>query len=168
MSLHSRLVDEAKSYIGVTESGGDNHGKDVENFQRAVDGKAQGESWCMAFVQFCIRRVIDKTMFPATEHCLTAWNKANPNAKYALDSQDVRPGFVVIWRHGLSMNGHTGIVTAVSKDSFETVEGNTSMGSGIERNGDGVYARSRSRFCTGTMKVVGFIDPFFGCPDVVD
>jgi len=43
---HKLLVHEAKRWVRFTESGGDNRGQVVEMFQRAVDGKAQGEAWC--------------------------------------------------------------------------------------------------------------------------
>ena len=40
------FVDIALKYVGVHEATGHNDGAQVEEFQRAVDGKAQGESWC--------------------------------------------------------------------------------------------------------------------------
>lgn len=45
-TLCQYLIDEAKKWIGTTESGADNCGPEVELFQKAVDGKSQGEAWC--------------------------------------------------------------------------------------------------------------------------
>ena len=45
----SRLAAEA--CVGIREQGGNNKGPLVELMQKTVDGKAQAEAWCMAFVQ---------------------------------------------------------------------------------------------------------------------
>lgn len=157
-----RLVDFARFHIGVTEQGGANRGPIVERFQKAVDGKAVGESWCMAFVQYCIKQTIDvhgglSRIFEA-EHCLTVWNQT----PVFMRLKDPKVGCVVIWQHGDSSAGHTGIVCEIFADKeFNTVEGNTSAGQGIVSEGDGVYLRRRSTDTVGNMKLVGFIDPFY-------
>jgi hypothetical protein len=47
------LVEFAKKYVGTKEDPKkDNSGELIVLFQKAVDGKAQGEPWCMAFTQF--------------------------------------------------------------------------------------------------------------------
>jgi hypothetical protein len=116
---------------------------------------------CMAFVQFCLQQVeatenIRTNMF-SSEHCLTVWNKTPKEMRKALP----QPGYVVIWQHGDTTQGHTGIVTKlIDADHFATIEGNTGDGSGVVRDGDGVYRRIRSINGAGSMKVLGFIDPF--------
>ena len=49
------LSFEANHWIGVIEEG-ENSGQLIQIFQRAVDNQANTESWCMAFVQYCIKR----------------------------------------------------------------------------------------------------------------
>jgi hypothetical protein len=44
---------EAKRWVGVMQEG-HNGGQIIAMFQRAVDHHADGEPWCMAFVQYCI------------------------------------------------------------------------------------------------------------------
>ena len=166
-NLHDALIEEAKKWIGVKEATNHNDGKEVEMFQKAVDGKAQGESWCMAFVQFCLQRVETsqqtRTNMYSSEHCLTVWNKTGTG----MHRTAPEPGFVVIWRHGATTQGHTGIVTEVlANGEFTTIEGNTGNGKGVIRDGDGVYNRTRSVTGAGEMKVVGFIDPF--CEIVIE
>ena len=159
--LHQSLIEQATKWIGVKEATNHNDGPEVEMFQKAVDGKAQGESWCMAFVQFCLQQVeqienIRTNMFSA-EHCLTVWNKTHKE----MHREAPEPGFVAIWQHGDTTQGHTGIVTEVLEGGkFGTIEGNTGDGSGVVRDGDGVYRRTRSINGAGSMKVLGFIDPF--------
>lgn len=159
MTPHQRLIEIVTAEIGVKETGGDNHGARVEEFQKAVDGKAQSESWCMAFVQWAIKLVevqmnVSSPIF-SSEHCRTVWNNSP-----ALRVDKPFPGCVVIWQHGNTTNGHTGVVTSVTDTNISTVEGNTSTGKGVDRNGDGVYARIRTKTGSGEMKVIGFLDPF--------
>lgn len=163
MNLKQKLIEEAKKYIGVTEQG-DNAGKMVEEFQKAVDGKAQHESWCCAFVMYCLSKVEQENGFssilPKTEHCLTLWNNSPKECK----SEMPKVGHLVVWqfyKEGKpTSNGHIGIVTSVDGMRIKTIEGNTGPSSAVERNGDGVYAKDRSIKGSETMKIVGYLNPF--------
>lgn len=159
---NKKLVEIAKKYIGVKEFGGDNKGKQVEEFQKAVDGKAQGEAWCMAFVQFCIKAVekegqglIPSEIF-RSEHCMTVWNKTPKELRL----KEPQVGCLVIWQFANGASGHVGIVTEVTSTGINTIEGNTGNGAGIVREGDGVYARKRTKTGSSSMKVVGFLKVF--------
>lgn len=164
------LVHEARRWVGVKEVGGDNKGPQVEEFQKAVDGKAVGEPWCMAFVQFCVKRVddfvtglgsaSDRSPLRQTEHCLTLWH-STPEVFRCHPEM----GAIIIWRQikdGVrTANGHAGIITEVMPNRVvRTVEGNTGDGLGIIRNGDGVYERTRNLGLTGSMEYVGCIRPW--------
>lgn len=159
------LCETAATYVGVREEGGYNKGKMVEEFQRAVDGKAEGESWCMAFVQYCLKKV-DASGGAAswifkTEHCLTCWNKTPKEAR--LTKPEV--GSIVIWNHYQNGKpttaGHTGIVEKiVDANTMITIEGNTGAGDGINREGDGVYRRKRLIGNSGSFVVLGFLKPW--------
>lgn len=161
---HDRLVELAKCYVGVREDG-PNHGELVEEFQKAVDGKAQGESWCACFVQYCVARVDEElgtqTSLAKSEHCLTIWGQSGNRI---IEGEVAFPGCIAIWQHGNSLNGHTGIVTEIiDAETFRTVEGNTGPGAGVIREGDGVYERVRTRATQGGtvgMHLIGFIDPW--------
>jgi len=152
------LLETFKKYIGVREVGGPNKGADVERFQKAVDGKAQGESWCMAFSQFCIKEVEDKLAVKSpvykSEHCLTVWNQTSSLMRL----KDPEPGCLIIWRHGKTASGHVGVVELVNGDgTVGTIEGNTGPGAGVVREGDGVYRRTRAVVGTADMPGVGFL-----------
>ena len=164
------LLYEAKRWVSFTESGGNNRGQVVEAFQKAVDGKAQGEPWCMSFVQYCLKHV-DSAMeevlnkktghhvVEKSEHCLTCWFKSPREAQHKI----LKPGRIVIWRHGSTTNGHTGIVVQIEDDGQHvwTVEGNTGdSDSTVQRQGDGVYLKRRSIKGQGKMKVVGYLQPW--------
>jgi GH24 family phage-related lysozyme (muramidase) len=155
----NKLLEVARSHVGVREQGR-NRGREVEMFQRTIGG-ADGEAWCMSFAQYCIQQAgiatkVDPKVFQS-EHCLTVWNKSPQSQRIS------RPeaGSLVIWRHGNSNSGHVGIVEKVHADgTFTTIEGNTGSGSGINREGDGVYRRKRDMNGAGSMRVVGFLKPF--------
>lgn len=165
------LIAEAKRWVGTSEEG-NNSGQIIESFQKVVDGVAGKEAWCMAFVQSCLKYTryyydvfVGTTSGPAniplTEHCMTAWNKTP--AQFRSDKPVV--GSVVIWNHYQngkpSFNGHTGIVTGIKDDEFfTTIEGNTGPSAGVQREGDGVYEKTRSVKGLGNMHVVGFLLPW--------
>lgn len=162
---HSLLIDEAKRWIGTKEEGGDNRGATVEMFQRAVDGKASQESWCMCFVQYCIKAVegnssvLSSKIF-RSESCQLVFEKSTD-----LQVKEPFAGCVVVWAHfknGVNTGlGHAGILTQVSANGMlYTIEGNTSDGAGIDRNGDGVYERIRVPSGTDSFRILGFIDPW--------
>lgn len=164
--LNLRMLDLAKFHIGVTEVGGNNRGPMVERFQKAVDGKASREAWCMAFQQYLAKLTVEahggKCLAYASEHCLTVWNKTPVGARITLPE----PGVWVIWKHGDGPSGHVGIVESVHLDHILTVEGNTGPGSGIIREGDGVYLKKRpwnsetKSGSVGDMHLVGFLKVF--------
>lgn len=163
------LIDRATTFIGTTEHGGDNRGKNVEMFQKAVDGKASREAWCMCFVQHCIKEVmknvdatkVKKSLF-SSEHCMTVWNNTEP--RYRLSKPQI--GAIVIWQYykdgKATASGHTGIVTGITADgkSMMTIEGNTGPGGDIIREGDGVHKKVRTVQGSTSMRVKGFIMPF--------
>jgi hypothetical protein len=150
----------AKFYEGVHEAGGNNRGPMVEAFQRAVDGRAIGEAWCMAFVQFCVREVERAhgltSRIRRSEGCLDVWEKT----PVELRLEKPEPGCLVIWQHGKSWQGHVGIVQSVGVGVIDTTEGNTGPVVGVQREGDGVYARRRSKIGEGEMRVKGFLRVF--------
>lgn len=165
------LLAEADKWVGVSEKGGDNKGPEVEMFQKAVDGKAQGEPWCLAFVQYCVKKVDARfeaenggpnppDVLAQTEHVKTLWINTPKEARLA----DPISGCLVIWEHwdakGPTGRGHVGIVDQINDKTMTTFEGNTGPGTEVEREGDGVYKKTRSRKPIGSMRIVGFLVPW--------
>lgn len=152
------LLSTALQCRGITEVGADNHGHMVELFQSTM-GHAEGEPWCMAFLQSCVAYVetfgFDSGLFP-TEHCLTAFT----NSK-CLHPVEPVAGDIIIWQLDGTTRGHCGLITSVQTNWLHTIEGNTSPATGeIERNGDGVYEKIRPRGGMGKMREIGYLRPF--------
>lgn len=151
------IVAEARKWLEVREHGY-NKGTEVEMFQRAVDGVAEGEPWCMCFVQY-VAGAVCKTLSAAlvrplwaSESCLDVWNHTHPGYRVPSGGR----GCIAIWRHGSSGAGHTGICQDQGRMFFHTVEGNTNDAGSSE--GDGVYEKTRYMSGAFTMQLVGFID----------
>lgn len=109
-------------------------------YWRDVYPSYQAQAWCAAFVTWCFDQVFGKDVtktllkhYPYV-YCPTLGNLFT---KYA----NPQVGDIVIFYRGGTF-AHTGLVTKVSGDYFETIEGNTSAGSDIVPNGGGVYRKS--------------------------
>lgn len=158
-SVAQALIDEAKKYLGVKEQG-NNGGSQVNAFQACV-GLSTGDSWCMAFQIFLVKAVaksrgITPKIVTNSGHCLTVYSKSPKSQRCAAE-----PGAIVIWEHGSSSSGHTGLVVSVGTDgTLTTIEGNTGPEDHVNANGDGVYLKHRDPKGTGDMHVVGFLRPF--------
>lgn len=165
---HRLLAFEALRWKGFTEQGGNNRGQIVSAFQKAVDGVAEGEPWCMSFVQFCLKHVdqlctfmnLDPyapTVMFKSEHCATVWNKAAGTQRGHVP----KVGHVVIWKNPNGSNGHTGIVVKVDPaGTFWTVEGNTSGDAGSQSDGDGVFYKHRTGNISAGLHLLGFVNPW--------
>lgn len=173
---HRLLLMEAHRWLGVSERGGNNSGQIVEMFQSTI-GKAEKEAWCMSFAQTCmmwaenyfdaafpLKADAEPLLIFKSEHCLTVWNKTPSFCRAKVPV----PGSIVIWQHGNTSAGHTGIVVSVDQKAktMITIEGNTAdQDDTIVREGDGVFKRRRSLLANGSMKVVGFLNAW-GAGDV--
>lgn len=161
-NLNLELMNECAKWIGTKEdkTKGDNKGKEVEMFQKAVDGVAAGEPWCCAFIQFCIKQIEEKHKIEClvykSEHCMTVFRNSSPKVVKV-----PQPGDLIVWRMGNTAAGHIGIITKILPNGrVETIEGNTSDSTSVDRNGDGVFAKNRSLTGSDSMRVMGFIRPF--------
>lgn len=115
---------------------------------------------CLSFIQACIAYVeevaaVDSELV-ATEHVLTLWN-----ASKKINRVDFpRRSDLILWRYGKTISGHIGVILEVLEDSYLTIEGNTSPAFELEREGDGVYVKRRSKGGMGQFSEIGFLRPF--------
>ena len=152
------LTFAAMTCVGIAESGGDNKGHFVEYFQKTY-GDAHGESWCMGFVESVVGfggAGHGPSPLFASESCLEVWARS----PHDMRTPEAVPGSIIIWQYNKTWQGHTGVVLSAMGEIIKTVEGNTSAGPGINRNGDGVYSRGRSKTPVGSLQIVGFLNPF--------
>lgn len=154
--IATRAYQDAIANIGVTEQGGENRGKYVETYLAAA-GARKGDPWCMAFVYFRFKSAADTLqiplpkLFPRTASTVVASNWYKDSGRWITHQQAranpdlVQPGDMVFFYFAAKRRiAHVGIVIAIQADGVWTVEGNTSDGTGVDRDGDGVYKRFRT------------------------
>ncbi len=149
MTPIEKLIEIAKNEIGYLEKKSNSSLEDKTSnagssnytkYWRDIKPDYQGQPWCACFVTWCFEQAFGKDNatkmlkhYPYV-YCPTMANLfelyANPQVG------DV----VVFYRGGVFC--HTGIVTKVNGDYFETVEGNTSGGNTIVANGGGVCRKT--------------------------
>ena len=132
-----------------------NKGKWVEAFQKAVDGKAQGEPWCMSMVWALLNWVATETgkVSPLyrSEHCQTVWKHSPMHLRDGLP----RAGSLMLWEKIGTFNGHVGIIERVEHDIIHTIEGNVS-----ENQQEGVFRKQRTVNDMGSYRLLGFLRPW--------
>lgn len=147
----------AKPFVDVSEDG-ENKGEIIEMLQKTVDGKAQGEPYCLAFVMTVLAFVEKKlnmvSMLKSTEGCLDLWNTTSPHLK---TTRFPLPGYIAIWQHGNTSKGHAGLVLRVTDYYFKTIEANSWSPDGKSQ---GIHPHERLFDGDGSMKLLGFICPF--------
>ena len=123
----------------------------------------QGQPWCACFVTWVLVQAFGVELatkllkhYPYV-YCPTMASLFSLNA-------NPKAGDIVIFKHSGEFT-HTGIVTYVNGDYFETVEGNTSGGSSIIANGGAVCAKSYynsnlpgTKFCTPDWSLVASVN----------
>lgn len=158
----NKVIQVAKNEVGYLEkksnsnlddktanAGSNNYTK----YWRDVYPSYQGQPWCACFVTWVFDKVFGKD---ATKVLLKHYPYVYCPTLGTLFTKNANPkigDIVIFYRNGEFT--HTGIVTKVNGDYFETVEGNTSGGSTIVANGGGVFAKSYynsnlpgTKFCT--------------------
>lgn len=140
-------LDIAQTFVGIKEATGHNDGIEVEMFLQSV-GRKKGDSWCSAFVSFCLQSADVKE--PKIRSGLARAFKKSKGLINANDvlrgTKKVESGSIIGWEKGNMVFGHIGFtLTKWNKQYGITIEGNTSSGvKGSQSDGDGVYIRSRS------------------------
>jgi len=158
------LTSEARKWVGTKELT-QNWSDAIKEFLAAV-GINTPAPWCAAFAFYCISQV-EKTLgihspLYKCGHVLTVWNHSPQSQR--LTTPEV--GSLAVWQHYSSgaptSEGHIGIVTGVPKPNIiQTIEGNTSGSSFVDRSGDGVFQKIRPFPSLSRLMVIkGFLRPF--------
>ena len=177
----AKLVDCAKNQVGYLEkrsnaylddktanAGSNNwnkYARDIDNkYPNFYNGKKNGYSWCDIFVDWCFIECFGyenalKLLYQPTK-------SAGAGCKYSANYYRAHNAFYrqpqvgdQVFFGDYGNEGHTGIVVAVNGNVITTVEGNTSGGSGVESNGDGVYLK---KYNISTQYIPGFGRPNWG------
>lgn len=156
-NLRDAIVEIAKNHL-VQKAfeqqirGQNNSGPWVRSYMDGYEGEEW--YWCAGFVETIIDQAASqfgknfKSLMPLTYSCDILAAKAQQkklfikNADIRNNPSLVKPGDIFLVQKSQNDWTHTGLVTAVNGDVFETVEGNTNNDG--SSNGNGVYARTRN------------------------
>ena len=134
MQSRNRIVQLARNEIGVRELTGNNDGKRVAEYLKAV-GLKQEAPWCAAFVSW----VFQQAGFALPR---TAWSPAMFNSSVNVKQPQKAVVFGIYFPE-LKRVAHVGLVERIDGDWLTTIEGNTNITG--SREGDGVYRKRRHR-----------------------
>ena len=109
-------------------------------YWRDIMPSYQGEPWCACFVTWCLAQAFGKDKAAMLLRHYPYVYCPTMESMFTLNANPKKGDIVIFKRNGTFV--HTGIVTAVDGDYFETIEGNTSGGSSIVANGGGVFRKS--------------------------
>lgn len=163
IEARNELLALAVTFLGIKENTEEGK-KFIATFLASV-GLSGNLPWCAAFVSYCIEQ-IEKKHGPSgvvqSAGVMDMWNRTPKEFRV----QSPEKGAVAIYqsqKNGkLTSTGHAGLVLDYSKTNiFNTIEGNTGSGDGINRDGDGVYKKNRPFPSTYASLVLrGFILPW--------
>jgi len=112
-------------------------------YQRATGLGGTGWPWCAAFVTWCYESAgltLNNAAGFASVALMESWARRTGRWHGRVRGYTPPAGSIVIFTFS-----HTGIIVSGGDTSDITVEGNTSAGNrGSQRNGDGVYQRTRA------------------------
>ena len=169
-TLQEQVVLNSARYLNVREHTNNNDAPEIDRMLSYL-GLPPRQSWCAAFVVWNYMEAGYR--LPRQGRCATLLKVCESNAlRYkTFDADDVklgivrlRPGDIPIWAHGRidaarDFNGHTGIVLRqLDRTSFQSREGNTMpSNAGNQREGGGVFDRTRQLGFGSTFRVLAFI-----------
>ncbi|WDF54280.1 peptidoglycan-binding protein [Mucilaginibacter sp. KACC 22063] len=155
--LRSLIVEIAQAHLAqhpyeLVINNQSNSGPWVRSYMDGNEGKEW--YWCMGFVQTILDQAASqlgkdfRTLMPLTYSCDTV-GVTGIHKGLLIRSKDVRnnpslvkPGDIFLLQKSPTDWYHTGFVTGVDNDIFETIEGNTNTDGSA--NGNGVYKRTRN------------------------
>ena len=109
-------------------------------YWRDVKPSFQGESWCACFVSWCFMVTFGQA---SAEKLLKHWPFTYCQTLAAKTTNKIpkRGAVILFWRASKDRYGHTGIVYKVDATYVYTIEGNTSGGTDVVANGQGVHKK---------------------------
>ncbi|SDP96298.1 Putative peptidoglycan binding domain-containing protein [Mucilaginibacter sp. OK268] len=155
--LRTLVVNTAFQHLNnapyeLTIKGQSNSGPWVRSYMDGMEGTPW--FWCMGFVQTILDQAASKlgkdfrTLMPLSYSCDTVATTGIQKgclSRYATVRSNpsiVKPGDIFLLQKTTFDWIHTGLITAVHGDVFETIEGNTNNDG--SSNGNGVYKRVRN------------------------
>ena len=138
-------VDTLRAYIGHTETES-NSSPHVDRFLASV-GLDPGYPWCAAFVSYGLDKA--DADYPPVRSALSrdfVTSRSVKARRVITRNLTIPPGWIITWRRGNTIYGHTEVATQWKGKSGISIGGNTTPpgGEGADWNGGGVYEKERN------------------------
>ena len=165
MTINERIVEIAKSYIGITEIT-PNAGFSCPIFEAGMlsIGWKTGQPWCTYFAELVwIKAYVGTQYGPMLSNLFSGYAiKTMDNFILSEDrifkvSSIPVIGSIAIWKHGLSDKGHAAIVSLVHNNHFDTIGGNEGDKVGEKIRQLGVIHRNDQT--DNGLNLLGFLNP---------
>jgi hypothetical protein len=159
MKLQEKIVEIAKSQVGVREQGGNNKGEDIRKYLDATwfdeNAKQKGFPWCSAYVTWVCMEARKELSLTWRDLNLYVGGAANAWKAWANEegwpiyskNEEAKPGDLILF--DFRQDGaadHIGVVIEDKDNFIVTVEGNTNgKGERDSESGDGVWRKKRKR-----------------------
>jgi len=172
-----KIIDVASQYVGLyeivpnakwTSKTAANPSALSDKLLSFLDASGWEPGWpyCMAFVEAVYSEAFasDPKALKKIKQLLSPSVMSTYKACKPFITKTPTPGAIFVMQKGNGGFGHAGIVVAqIAKDKFSTIEGNTSpapASAEADRNGDGIYAKSRKLAFENNsgLHLIGFID----------
>lgn len=146
-----KVLELARQNIGVVENGGNNYGKEVEEYQEiGSNGLISGGSpWCQFFQNYLLIKAAEelevdfKGTYSGYTPDVVNWGKKKGITIINPTINDIEPGdWGFVYSSVRNSAKHVYLIEAVKNDHVITIEGNTNPGGGAD--GFGVFRRSRA------------------------
>ena len=145
------LITTAKAEIGYLEKASNSQLDDktanagynnYTKYWRDVKPEWNGDYWCAVWVSWCFMKTFGlETAKKLLKHWAYVYCPTMADL-FTLHANPKAGDIVIFWSNKKKEFVHTGIVTKVDGDRFDTIEGNTSGGSSIVANGGSVCAKT--------------------------
>lgn len=138
-----RAADFSRTQVGVREVGGNNRGPEIRRYLASVH-LPEGLAYCMAGIVYSFDMIRGSEELPIlrTGSTSSQWHWCMQNGR-VMDFT-CRRGDIITWRTGNGIQGHVEQIDSVISKAWVITTGyNTSSGTGISRDGGGVYRRRR-------------------------
>lgn len=164
--IGNKIANIAAKYLGQSEKPNNSgfHDAVFEMRMRQV-GWQKSQAWCAYFAEMVYKEAYESTqyIFEVNKYCSASATTTYKNFDIAKNwqvSQTPQIGALAVWRHGISWQGHIGIVSSVFEDKFTCIEGNTNNSGGRE----GIEVAEKTRKLDFTVKenalnLIGFVIP---------
>ncbi|WP_017258401.1 CHAP domain-containing protein [Pedobacter arcticus] len=163
------IVEAAKYYVGYTEKKG-NKGFTNASFEKELKsvGWYVGAPWCAFFVRLILVKayrnnpeLLAKVKTLMSGSTQLSYNAFVNDGTFTVDDTPA-VGAIVIWQHGDSTSGHTGIVQSfdLATNTMSVIEGNTNASGSREGDRVAVKLRTVNRSVRDAgLNLKGFIHP---------